>query len=156
MRKLRKPLVPAVHTPLREREALLGRRLFVDRANVNVGAVDDGKAAVVPGESQEQVGAAQQHGLGAAIGKPATGLEEGAALLVGDTADARHVAVALLDALELLALGGDDLGLGDLAVELARHDDARADDAYALQATLVDGVVDRIKAVDERQRRDRL
>ena len=52
--------------------------------------------------------------------KPAAGLEEGAALLVGDAADARHVAVALLDALELVAFGGDDLGLGDLAVEPAR------------------------------------
>ena len=41
---------------------------------MDVGAVDDGEAAVVAGEGQEQVGAAQQHGLGAAVGKAAIGV----------------------------------------------------------------------------------
>ena len=111
------------------------RRLPVDRVDMDVGAVDHGKAAVVAGEGQEQVGAAQHDRLGAALAaEPAAGLEEGLALLVGDPADARHVAVALLDALEFVAFGRDDLGLGDAAVELALHDDARADDAHAASA----------------------
>src|SRR5882672_11832108 len=108
----------------------LCRRLLINRLDMDVGAVDQREAAIVTDESQEQVGAAQHDGLRAALADESpAGLEEGLALLVIDVADARHVAVALLDALELVSLGGDDLGPGDPAVELARHDDARADDA---------------------------
>ncbi|MEA2811303.1 MAG: hypothetical protein QOJ17_5444 [Rhodospirillaceae bacterium] len=123
---------------------------------MDVGAVDEREGALLPGERQEQVGAAQHDRLGAALAAqvPAD-VEERAALLVGDTAHGRHLAIGGVDLLERVALGRHDLGRGDPAIEPTLHHGARAHDADFPELAARDGGVDFRNGVEDRQGRDR-
>ncbi len=122
---------------------------------MDVGAIDDGKAGIVVGKGEEEIGAAQHDRLGAARTEPAALLEEDLALRFGDVADCGHGDVGVVHPVEGGALCRHHLDRGNAAVEMCLHHDTRAEDADLPQPALRQCRVDRGNGVQHGQGRDR-
>src|SRR3954470_16047749 len=118
---------------------------------MNRRAVEHGEAAILPGEGEAEIGAAEEDGIGALLAaEPLSVREEDAALRLGDAADRGHLDVVLVNLGERLAFGQHDSRRGDPAIEPGLHDEARAENADRLDASLPDRGVDPGNGVEDR------
>src|SRR5215472_8101618 len=88
------------------------------RLDMNQGAVDHGKAAVLSGEGEEQIRAAKHDSFGAArLAQRLPDRKEDTALSFGDMTGCRHADVGLVDLIEGGAFGGHDPRRRNAAIE---------------------------------------